>query len=249
MGIFLNNPMFLREFEVDGQKSDDGVKEDDYNVDAEGGEDTGGESGNDNNNENNNEEGTKEEDYDMGGNDENEEDEGEGDDEQEDGDDNGVNEDDYTIEDDNEEDDEEEDADGTDDDISSNDDDSEDEEMDSKLKDLEGELFDNLSDEQKQIKIDELKKCYQELHDRCDNIISLVNNSNAPDENTSRVFEYLNDVMSDLKQYVYDYFTDTFPTKTYLENDAQYRKYLAVLNSFNIILEELLKKKEKDNEN
>lgn len=115
-----------------------------------------------------------------------------------------------------------------------------------RLKELEGELFENLSPEQQQIKIDELKRCFQELYERCDGIIDMINNSNAPDENASKVLEYVNNNMSNLKQYIYDYFTYTFSTKSYPENDAQCQKYIAILNSYNGILEELLKNKEKD---
>lgn len=261
MGIFFNNPALLYEFEVDGKKSEDTTKENDYDVDGAGGEE-GGEpndpkpnaekENNDDNKEN--EDGTKEDDYDME-NDEEDDDEGEDNTEEKSGEeeDDGVKEEDYTIEDDDEEgtDDEEGNKEGGENNIEDTGEEGESsdnntEKMDNKLKDLEGQLFDILSDEQKQIKIDELKKCYQELHNRCDNIINIINNSNPPDENTSRIFEYLNDNMSDLKQYLYDYFTYTFNTKIYMENDAQYKKYLAILNSFNTILEEVLKKKEKE---
>lgn len=126
--------------------------------------------------------------------------------------------------------------------------DSSSEDTESKLKELEGEIFDTLSPEQKQIKIDELKRCYQELYERCDNIIELLNDSKAPDENTSKVFEYINNNLVDLKQYIYDYFSYTFDTKTYLENNAQYQKHLVVLNSLDDILKELREGKNKNNE-
>lgn len=127
-------------------------------------------------------------------------------------------------------------------------DDSSSEDTESKLKELEGEIFDNLSPEQKQIKIDELKRCYQELYERCDNIIELLNDAKAPDENTSKVFEYINNNLVDLKQYIYDYFSYTFDTKTYLENNAQYQKHLVVLNSFDDILKELREGKNKNDD-
>lgn len=115
---------------------------------------------------------------------------------------------------------------------------------DSNLKQLEGELFDQLTPEQQTIKINELKKCFQELYERCDNLIQLLNDVSAPDENSSKVFEYLNDNLIDLKQYIYDYFTYTFETKLYIENSAQYQKYIALLNSLNGVLEELKKSKQ-----
>lgn len=116
----------------------------------------------------------------------------------------------------------------------------------SKLKQLEGELFDQLSDDEKKIKLNELKKSFESMHSRCDGIIKMINNVTTPDENTSRIFEYLNDNLTDLKQYIYDYFTYTFETKSYLENSAQYQKYIAILNSLNNVLESAIKKEEKN---
>lgn len=179
-----------------------------------------------------------------GGYTEDEEDNPEGE-ENTDGDNAEGDDDEYRIEDPDAEEEGEENPDGGDDTTTDDttDTDSPDE---SKLKQLEGELFDQLSDEEKKIKINELKKSFETMHSRCDSIIKMINNVTAPDENTSKIFEYLNDNLTDLKQYIYDYFTYTFETKTYLENSAQYQKYIAILNSLNNVLESIIKKEEKN---
>ena len=283
MGIFFDIDEILkaknvvREFEADGEKSED---DEEYNIDGEGGEDdeTGGsgdsseESGDDGGddgepegedggepavqNAGDDDEYTIDEPDDGGGSDEGEEgetgdedpasddeytlndEEGQGEGAEgggEEGDDTATDDEEYNLDGDNDGDDGGESEEGTGDEGDS----SSSEDTESKLKELEGEIFDTLSPEQQQIKIDELKKCYQELYERCDNIIELLNDAKAPDENTSKVFEYVNNSLVDLKQYIYDYFSYTFDTKTYLENNAQYQKHLVVLNS----LDDVLKKK------
>lgn len=271
----LNNS-FLREFEADGVSSededDDYSVDNNDDEDGEEGtdaveadndpapqseeeqEDTSDEEdddytmdGDDESSGEDNEEGDTEEDNDTGDENEDPQEEDEG----------GEEDDDYTLDGDDDEDSEEggeeaQDSEDDDDYTMDGDDDSsgeeggEEDKPANKLKELEGELFETLSPEQQQIKIDELKKCFQELYERCDGIIEIINNSNPPDENVSKIFEYVNDNMSDLKQYIYDYFTYTFGTKSYQENSAQYQKYIATLNSFNSILEELVKNKEKE---
>lgn len=215
-------------------ESDDG-EDDDYSMDNE---DTGednqdteeGQTDTDDEDDSN-----EDDDYTIDEEDTGDENQGAGDD----GSDTSEEDDDYSM--DNDADDDSES--GENDDTSSDD---SGEDSTSKLKELEAELFENLSPEQKQIKIDELKKCFQELYNRCDNIVDIINKSDPPDENVSKIFEYINNNMSDLKQYIYDYFTYTFETKKYLENEAQYQKYIAVLNSYNKILDELVKKKDED---
>ena len=107
------------------------------------------------------------------------------------------------------------------------------------LKAIENELFENLTDKQKQIKIKELKNNYVELFDRCDGIIDIINSRKPSDESTAQIFDYINNVILDLQNTVHDYLEHTFSTKTYLENDAQFKSYLNILNTINNILKEL----------
>ena len=131
-------------------------------------------------------------------------------------------------------------GDGTDDGIDSSDPDSSDSENQmSGLKAIENELFENLTDKQKQIKIKELKNNYVELFNRCDGIIDIINSRKPSDETTVQIFEYINNVILDLQNTVHDYLEHAFATKSYLENDAQFKSYLNILNTINNILKEL----------
>lgn len=107
------------------------------------------------------------------------------------------------------------------------------------LKAIENELFENLTDKQKQIKIKELKNNYVDLFDRCDGIIDVINARKPSDETTAQIFEYINNTILDLQNTVHDYLEHTFATKSYLENDAQFKSYLNILNTINNILKEL----------
>ena len=111
------------------------------------------------------------------------------------------------------------------------------------LKAIENELFENLTDKQKQIKIKELKNNFVDLFDRCDGIIDIINARRPSDESTAQIFEYINNAILDLQNTVHDYLEHTFSTRSYLENDAQFKSYLNVLNTINNILLELNIKK------
>lgn len=114
------------------------------------------------------------------------------------------------------------------------------EDPDQDLKDAENDIFNGLSDQDKVIKINELKDLYQDLYNR---IITLYNKVNdiPKDDELIKVYNFIIDNLSDLKQFVYDYLTNTFDNKTYLENMVNYKKYISTLNVINGILEEIRK--------
>ena len=122
----------------------------------------------------------------------------------------------------------------TDDDMSGGDD------PDQDLKDAENDIFNGLSDQDKVIKINELKDLYQDLYNRIITLYDKVNDIPKDDE-LIKVYNFVIDNLSDLKQFVYDYLTNTFDNKTYLENMVNYKKYLSTLNVINGILEEIRK--------
>lgn len=114
------------------------------------------------------------------------------------------------------------------------------EDPDQDLKDAENDIFNGLSDQDKVIKINELKDLYQDLYNRVITLYDKVNNIPKDDE-LIKVYNFIIDNLSDLKQFVYDYLTNTFDNKTYLENMVNYKKYLSTLNVINGILEEIRK--------
>ena len=113
------------------------------------------------------------------------------------------------------------------------------------LRDVQQKLFDQLTEEQQKIKIENLKSNYSELYTRCANILKILTDSNPGDENTARVFDYVQKTMTDLQTHIYYYITNTFDTKTYIENDTQFKQFLVILNTIKNILDEInVEKKE-----
>lgn len=113
------------------------------------------------------------------------------------------------------------------------------------LRDVQQKLFDQLTEDQQKIKIENLKSNYSELYTRCANILKILTDSNPGDENTAKVFDYVQKTMTDLQTHVYYYITNTFDTKTYIENDTQFKQFLVILNTIKNILDEInIEKKE-----
>ena len=111
---------------------------------------------------------------------------------------------------------------------------------DQDLKDAEAGIFNNLSDNDKIIKINELKGLYEDLYNRIVTLYDKVNELPKQDD-LIKVYNFVIDNLGDLKQFVYDYTSNTFDNKTYLENLINYKKYLSTLNIVNGILEEIRK--------
>lgn len=107
------------------------------------------------------------------------------------------------------------------------------------LRDVEKQLFDQLTPEQQKIKSNELKTNFAVLYEKCANILELISNANPSDNNVVRVFDYVSKTITDLQSHIYYYITNTYDTKSYLENDAQFKQFLAILGTIKGILKEV----------
>ena len=116
----------------------------------------------------------------------------------------------------------------------------EDDKMDS-IKQIEKELFDKMTPEQKKIKIETLKQNYIDLFNRCDTILDTLTEANPEDESTSKIFVFIQNTLSEMKENIHDYLTKTFDTKSYIENDAQFKQYLVIIDSIDKLLENFVK--------
>lgn len=110
----------------------------------------------------------------------------------------------------------------------------------SKLKDLETVAFADLNEAEKEAKIKELKGIYINIYDKCKTLSDKTNDIKK-DDSTIQIIEYINNSLTDLRQYILDYIKTIFDSKTYPENIAQVQKYIAVLTSIKTIFEELKK--------
>ena len=107
-----------------------------------------------------------------------------------------------------------------------------------KLKDLEAELFDQLSEEQKEIKRKELKSLFILIIEKCDNITKLIIEIPKTDE-TIKLIDYVNNTIMDLKTYLNDYVVNTYDSCTYLQNTVNFQKFLTVFDSIRAIFEDI----------
>lgn len=109
-----------------------------------------------------------------------------------------------------------------------------------KLKDLEKSIFDQLSPEQQQIKTKELKNLYDITYQKCQIIIDMISDSEK-DPSKAKVYDYVLNSLVDLQKYIKDYLSNIFDSKTYIENMTELQKYLAVLDTVNNVFEEIQK--------
>lgn len=108
----------------------------------------------------------------------------------------------------------------------------------SKLRDLEAVVFDDLSEDQKKMKIKELKELYIIIYKKCGTISDMISDIKR-DQETVQIIEYISNTLVDLKHYIDDYINDIFDSKTYVENLAQLQKYIMIFNAINKVFEQI----------
>ena len=107
------------------------------------------------------------------------------------------------------------------------------------------DIFGSLSAEEQQIKIKELKNMYADLYSYCNDVLLKINDIDTNEDNFSNVTR-ITVAISSLKQYIEEYLLYTFNTKSYIENDIMFNRYLTIMKSIAEILENMVKEKEKD---
>ena len=109
-----------------------------------------------------------------------------------------------------------------------------------KLKDLETVVFDELNDKEKELKIKELKELFIQVHIKCGTISGKVSDLKT-DEETIQIAEYISGTLIDLQKYIDDYINNIFDTKTYIENVAHLQKYITIFNAIGKVFNEIRK--------
>ena len=106
------------------------------------------------------------------------------------------------------------------------------------------ELFDSLTDSEKQRKIATLKRLYMDLYTRCDVLVDKFNQmSEDHNDDFKPVIKRILTILYDLKEYIGFYVLNVFDKASYIENDITFNRYLAVLNGIKLTVEELYKVK------
>lgn len=104
----------------------------------------------------------------------------------------------------------------------------------------ESQLYDTLTDDQKKIRILQLKIDFQNLYKEADSVLNAINSIPKTEddiETLRRLIETLNNV----KKYVLDYVTSTFDKTTYLDNNQVYIKFIEVFRTIRRVIDDLSK--------
>lgn len=100
------------------------------------------------------------------------------------------------------------------------------------------DVFSSLSAEEQQIKIMELKRLYQDLYTSTDDILEKINSTDSNERNLE-IINRVSTALYTLRKYIADYITKSFPFKSYIENDITFNRFLAILNSISVVIDDL----------
>jgi len=106
------------------------------------------------------------------------------------------------------------------------------------------DMFSSLSKEEQQMKIQKLKKLFGEMYSSCEDLGEKIDNIDYDIVNHETVSR-LASALYRTRDYLSDYITKVFDTKSYYENDVEYWKFMSSFSSIAKVAEELLKEKQK----
>ena len=113
---------------------------------------------------------------------------------------------------------------------------------------LDKDLFDNLTEDEQNRKVAELKKLYSELYDKCNTLIEKFNHLSEGEQELQGVSKRILKIVYDLREYISYYVLNIFDKKSYLENDINFNRYLLILNGIKDAVGDISKAKEKEND-
>lgn len=109
---------------------------------------------------------------------------------------------------------------------------------DAEIKQDEDLLYDALSEDQKKIRILQLKLGFKDLYTETDAVLTAINNIPKQDDNIETIRRLII-VLNNVKQYILDYISTQFDNRSYLDNNQIYIKYINVFRTIRKVIEEL----------
>lgn len=103
---------------------------------------------------------------------------------------------------------------------------------------IEDQLFGDLTDEQKKLKHNELKRLFNELYRSTDKTINKINLIPKTDANV-QVIKLAAKILVELKEMIHFNITKSYYTRTFFENDVLYKQCLAQFNAVTNLLIEI----------
>lgn len=111
----------------------------------------------------------------------------------------------------------------------------------------DSDMFYSLSAEEQQLKIMELKKLFSNLYSSCNDLIERINDLDVSEDNIKQIGR-ISAVMNDARDYIADYIIHIFPSRSFIENDIAFNKFLMIINSVSNVLDKIITKELKDND-
>ena len=111
--------------------------------------------------------------------------------------------------------------------------------VDNAAKKKDREIFDSLSPQEQKIKTVKLKELYMDLYNRCDQIMDKYDNIGVDYEDLGLPIHKSIEALYGLKQMISTYLLYLFDTKSYIENDIQFNRFLTALNQIKLISKDM----------
>lgn len=109
---------------------------------------------------------------------------------------------------------------------------------DEKIKDLENEIFKDLTPEELAIKNKELLDNYRDLYDIISDSIEKINKITKSEDNL-QVIKFCITKLAQLKEMINHIITINFPKRTYIENLTTFNQAIAVLNEIRKLIDQI----------
>lgn len=106
---------------------------------------------------------------------------------------------------------------------------------DQQIQDLEKDIYADLNEPQMDIRNRELKQNFVDLYNMIGDVSERINDI-SKDSTSMRPLEFVASKLNSLSDTVSDYLTNTFSTKSYMENDINYHLFLKTIEDINAIL-------------
>lgn len=109
---------------------------------------------------------------------------------------------------------------------------------DDDMRQTEEQIYDSLTDNQKRIRVLQLKIDYRDLYETIENTLDGVNRIPKNSENIES-FTRLVSALTKMKSILIDYVNNNFDKNSYLENYTIYIKYMAAFRTVSKVIEEI----------
>ena len=107
------------------------------------------------------------------------------------------------------------------------------------------DIFTSLTAEEQSIKIMELKKLYNEMYTSIDDLLDKLDDIALEDINPHVIIR-ITSQMTELRRILQDYIINSFPIKTYYENDVNYSIFLNMFATLRGVFDEIYKERERN---